>query len=325
MATIRKLASGRINVQIRQKDIGTRSKTFDTMQKAKNWIARQEKKAEVRAAKGWVDPKMTFEHLAGRYCIANLTNPNTRRIMEGRIVHIAKALPADIRKITKHDVNKHRLTRLEQVSPTTVREELQIIHRIFRWTHRELILDREEYPSPVSDVAMPPPSRPRNRVIQKHELELLMTKLSPIMKAIVELAFETAMRRGEIVALRAKHVELDERILSVIDGKTGDRSVPLTRRAVELLRNAIESCPTPDARLFPVTPHSVSTAVRRARKEVGLDDDVRLHQLRHTRVTNVAKKGMNQAQIMLVSGHRDVRSVQKYTHLNVKDVLHLID
>lgn len=77
--------------------------------------------------------------------------------------------------------------------------------------------------------------------------------------------------------------------------------------------------------MFPVAPHSVSTAVRRARNKVGLDDDVRLHQLRHTRITEVAKKGLNQAQIMMVSGHRDIRSVQRYTHLSVQDVIELID
>ena len=77
--------------------------------------------------------------------------------------------------------------------------------------------------------------------------------------------------------------------------------------------------------MYPITPHSVSTAVRRARRAVGLDEDVRLHQLRHTRITEVAKKGFNQAQIMMVSGHRDVRSVQRYTHLNVRDVIDLLD
>ena len=71
--------------------------------------------------------------------------------------------------------------------------------------------------------------------------------------------------------------------------------------------------------------YSVTQAVRRARGIVGLDDDVRFRQLRHSRITEVARKGLNQAQIMMVSGHRDIRSVQRYTHLNVRDVIDLID
>tara|TARA_R110001606_G_scaffold399274_1_gene583326 strand:- start:6263 stop:6979 length:717 start_codon:yes stop_codon:yes gene_type:complete len=231
----------------------------------------------------------------------------------------------DMREITKYDVNDYRLMRLEQVSSVTCRDELQLIHRLYRWAHRELILDRTEYPSPCTEIVMPPASKPRNRVIQRDELELLLSVLSPTMRGIVELAYETAMRRGEIVKLKPKHLHLDDRILSVVDGKTGDRSVPLTNRAVGLLRDSLSRCLTPEARLFPVAPHSVSTAVRRARRAVGLDDDVRLHQLRHTRITEVAKKGFNQAQIMMVSGHHDVRSIQRYTHLNVRDVIKLLD
>lgn len=53
------------------------------------------------------------------------------------------------------------------------------------------------------------------------------------------------MRRGEIVKLKPKHIHLEERILSVVDGKTGDRSVPLTTRAVELLRESLEHCHAP--------------------------------------------------------------------------------
>jgi integrase len=223
------------------------------------------------------------------------------------------------------DINEYRLMRLDMVAPTTVREELQIIHRIYRWANRELILDKELYPSPCNEVPMPKASKPRSRVVDKDELQRLIGALSAVMASIVELAFETAMRRGEIVGLRVRHIDLNERILSVIDGKTGDRSVPLTTRAVELLESALQRCSSLDDFVYPVQAHSVSTAVRRARKQVGLDDDVRLHQLRHTRITNVAKQGFNQAQIMMVSGHRDVRSVQRYTHLNVKDVVRLLD
>ena len=58
---------------------------------------------------------------------------------------------------------------------------------------------------------------------------------------------------------------------------------------------------------------------------MGLSNDVRFHQLRHSRITEVARMGLNQLQIMMVSGHWDIRSVQRYTHLNVRDVVKLID
>lgn len=36
-------------------------------------------------------------------------------------------------------------------------------------------------------------------------------------------------------------------------------------------------------------------------------------------------KGFNQIQIMVVTGHKDIRSVQRYTHLNATDVVKLLD
>ena len=71
--------------------------------------------------------------------------------------------------------------------------------------------------------------------------------------------------------------------------------------------------------------YSVTQAVRRAREVLGMSDDVRFHQLRHSRISEVARMGLNQAQIMIVSGHKDIRSVQRYTRLNVRDVIALID
>lgn len=321
MASIRLLPSGRYNVQIRHTNSKPISKTFDTKALAIEWVNASLKQQPVPIPK----QRITLEDVGTLYCNTVLRDRHSYAFTKARLEKMGQHFNKDMRDITKFDLNDYRLMRLQQVSSVTCRDELQLINRIYRWAHGELILDKADHPSPCAEITMPPTSKPRNRVIQRYELTLLMTALSPTMRGIVELAYETAMRRGEIVKLQPKNLHLDDRILSVVDGKTGDRSVPLTNRAVVLLRESLRGCNGPSDRLYPVTPHSVSTAVRRARKKVGLDDDVRLHQLRHTRITEVAKKGFNQAQIMMVSGHRDVRSVQRYTHLNVQDVIELLD
>ena len=100
--------------------------------------------------------------------------------------------------------------------------------------------------------------------------------------------------------------------------------VPLTTRAVEILTQAAEG-KREKAKIFPVSGVSVTQAMTRARRKLGLSEDIRVHQLRHTRISLVARKGFNNAQIMAVSGHRDIRSVQRYTHLNAADVVDLLD
>lgn len=242
-----------------------------------------------------------------------------------RIERMAGRLPGPFLKISRPMVNAYKLKRSCEVSGSTVREEVQTINKLFRWVEREMIFGDQQIVSPASNIALPPPSKPCTRVVERAELDRLMAELNPLMAEIIELAYETAMRRAEITKLLPRHLNLEERTLNVEDGKTGNRVVPLTRRAVELLRGALERSLTHRSRLYSVAPHSISTAVRRARERAGLGDHVRMHQLRHTRITEVAKKGFNQAQIMMVSGHRDTRSVQRYTHLSVKDVIDLID
>lgn len=319
MATIRQLPSGKYNVQVRSKGAPAKSRTFATLEEAEAWRTAQSAFLAPSEAS-----QLTMDQLALRYCSTRLAGKSSRNMMLWKMQKVAKDFPQPFLKITRTDVNAYRLKRLPQVSGSTVREEIQMINKLFRWAEREMIFGDVSLPSPANNIALPPASKPRSKVVERAELDLLMSELSPTMAKVVEVAFETAMRRSEILKLTPRVLHLDERYLMVLNGKTGDRPVPLNKHAVELL-TALSVNKKPDQPLFSVTAHSVTTAVRRARRAAGLSDDVRMHQLRHTRITMVARQGFNQAQIMMVSGHRDSRSMQRYTHLNVRDVVGLLD
>lgn len=318
MANIRSLPSGNWNAQVRLKGEPQRSKTFPTEVEALAWASEQEAVTKHQKTHTIYTLGMAYResHLKGR------GSYNHSLVI---IKQLAQSFPDPIHEITARQVNDFKLMRLKVVRPSSCRTQLAFMSRFFRYAKRELLID---IPNPVADIALPAPSKPSEKVVSKHELEELLAELSPTMATVVELAYETAMRRSEIIKLTMSCLHLEERIADVVDGKTGTRNVPLTRRAVDLLELAVSRCrdaTNPLEKLFKVKPHSASTAVKRARRKLGLPETVRIHQLRHTRITNVARKGLNNAQIMIVSGHRDPRSVARYTHLNARDVLHLID
>lgn len=323
MATIRKTKSGRFNAQIRLANHKPISKTFETKAEAKTWAQKHE--AQLRQIPVADEQTPSFHELGMSYCRLVLAGRTSQKITIARIEKLSAAFPNQLSSITQQEINAYRLKRLQEVKPVTVRDELQLINRIYLWAYRELLLDPDTTPNPCRNIPIPQGSKPRNKVVSRKELAALLRELTPTIAAVVEIAFETAMRRSEITKLTPRNLQLDDRTLMVIDGKTGDRIVPLTTRAVAILKQAVLLCPNPDGRLFQVAPHSVTTAVRRARRKLGLSEDIRLHQMRHTRITEVAKKGFNQPQIMMVSGHRDSRSVQRYTHLNVRDVVELLE
>ncbi len=320
MASIRKLISGKYNCQIRRKGIKSRSKTFETFEEANAWALSQD--GSIPSPHAVYQIKSTFKELGLRYIATVLKGRPSQNEQLRRINRMASHFPQRFDHITKWDVNSYKNKRLVTVSGSTCRDELLILSRLFKWVKRELLID---LPNPCEEVALPRASKPRNKVITPEELDAMLELISPNIRPVIELAFETAMRRSELLRLTPKCLHLSDRLLDVIDGKTGDRSVPLTKRAVEILTKAIIGVTNPEQRLFPFAPCSVSQALRRARIKLGLSKDIRFHQLRHTRITMVAKMGFNQAQIMMVSGHRDSRSVQRYTHLNVRDVIDLLD
>ena len=319
MSSYRQLkSSGRWNVQIRKSGQKPLSATFDTKDQAERWVRAQEPSINQ-------EMDLSFLELGLIYCDRVLTGRSSYDETVSRIQRIAKALPRDVSRITRKDMNEYRLKRLKEVSGSTVRDYIQLVNRIYRFAYREMIIDPDQVSKPCKYIPIPKPSKPRNYIVTKKVLALLLAELTPVMASIVELAFETAMRRSEIVNLRKKDLHLEARTLEVIDAKTGDRICPLTTRAIEILQTASDKAPVDEARLFKVTKWGVSMAVRRARRKAGLSEDVRLHQMRHSRITAVASQGWNPQQIMLVSGHRDVRSMARYSHLSVQDVLDKID
>jgi integrase len=318
MATVRQLSSGNWNAQVRLKGKPAQSKTFPTQEAAQQWAKQLEAVTKEHKAH-------TIYSLGMTYCESRLKGKGSYNHALQLVEQLGAAFPQPIDQITPQQINDFKLMRLKKVKPATCRTQLAFMSRCFRYAKRELLID---IANPLAEIALPQASKASDKVVSQGELMLILNELSPTMRLITELAYETAMRRSEIVKLTAECVHLNERIADVVDGKNGTRSVPLTMRAVELLQEAMKLAKakrTAGPRLFNVTPHSVSTAVRRAREKAHLDSSVRLHQLRHTRITNVAKKGFNNAQIMVVSGHRDTRSVARYSHLNARDVIHLID
>jgi integrase len=72
-------------------------------------------------------------------------------------------------------------------------------------------------------------------------------------------------------------------------------------------------------RIFPYTPDSVSTAFRRACRELGVED-LRFHDLRHEAASRLFEAGFAIEQVALVTGHKDWKMLRRYTNLKPEDL-----
>ena len=124
------------------------------------------------------------------------------------------------------------------------------------------------------------------------------------------------MRRSEILNLRWVDVDLDSGFASLFDTKNGeDRRVPLTKTA----RYVLSRLPRKDERVFPISANCVRLAWERCRNKAGISD-LRFHDLRHEAVSRFFEMGMSVPEVALISGHKDVRQLFRYTHLNPTNV-----
>jgi integrase len=136
--------------------------------------------------------------------------------------------------------------------------------------------------------------------------------------AIVTLAINTGMRRGEILRLEWDQVDFFREEIKAIKTKNGhDRPVPMNTRVKAVLLTLKET--SKSRFVFPSSKKKGShiTYIRKAFntavKEAGITN-FRFHDLRHTFGTRAADGGVEMTAIAEVMGHADIRTTRRYSH-----------
>ena len=136
---------------------------------------------------------------------------------------------------------------------------------------------------------------------------------------LITWAIETAMRRGEIAAMRWDHLDRKARVLLIPETKTGTpRRVPLSTAALAALPPAgvVPNAPPqrPDGRVWGMRPDSISQAFERVCKAAGIEG-LTFHDLRHQATSRLFEKGSNPMQVAAITGHQILQMLERYTQL----------
>jgi integrase len=118
------------------------------------------------------------------------------------------------------------------------------------------------------------------------------------------------MRRGELLSIQWRDVDLSNRTVRIRQTKNGhERTIPLTTKAVSVLRDL----PSRSDRLLPVSGNTARLAWERLKRRAGISD-LRFHDLRHEAISRFFELGLNVPEVAMISGHRDPRMLFRYTH-----------
>jgi integrase len=134
---------------------------------------------------------------------------------------------------------------------------------------------------------------------------------------------DTGLRIGEMVALKKVDVTFENGhgFLKVTKSKSraGIREVPLTARAAECLRRAIErsKCEyvwTPRGGTAPLRRITPTEDFAKCRNALGITRGCVLHSTRHTFCSNLGNAGADAFTIQRLAGHASIIISQRYCH-----------
>jgi integrase len=222
-----------------------------------------------------------------------------------------------VQNLTAHELALFRDRRIKD-GIRTCQYDLVLIRHILEIARKEWGLGLAV--NPVDQIRKPNGLKPRNRRLEETEYRRLEEALGqtrvPYVWPLINLAIETAMRRGELLSLQWDWIDKTLRLAHLPDTKNGHpRSVPLSPSAMYWL----DQMPVVGQMVFPVTPVAVRQAWDRLVKRAGITN-LHFHDLRHEAISRFFELGLSIPEVALISGHRDPRMLFRYTHLRAEDV-----
>ncbi len=145
---------------------------------------------------------------------------------------------------------------------------------------------------------------------KEQEITAKISVDNPYLKAIILLALDSALRRGEILKLRWQDIDFENNLILVLGTHTKterERTAPLSERTKVELEN-IKSL-SPSERIFPFAEfkHSFNTA-----KKIAKIDDLHFHDLRRTAITRWIQNGTPLPLAGKLAGHTQLQTTLKY-------------
>lgn len=304
--------------------------TSSTKASARLWAAKVEREIE----EGFLGkiPNKTFADLLERYC-CDVSALKAGHIRETKT--IALILQDDIAQVRLEELcSKHiaewRDRRIKQVSGSTVCREMNILSHACSVARKEWGWLNE---SPTTNVMRPKENPPRNRRPSQEETDRLIyvsgycydeppISVSARVRAAYLFAIETAMRAGEIAALRQEHVF--KRHVHIAQSKNGTkRDVPLSLDAQRIIEQVLEVTGG-EKLVFGLKASTIDAIFRKLRNKAG-SEGLRFHDTRREALTRLAKK-LDVMSLAKVSGHKDLRILQNvYYAPAISDLVEKLD
>ncbi len=242
----------------------------------------------------------------------------------------------DVKSIPKQIVLEHlkTLNGKDHLTKAYCNKITRLI-KYFRYLEDEGLI----FLSPFRDYSFPKYQRKNYPVIEKAEMENILSNmntddlLSIKGKAIIELAYSSALRPREIYGLKISDIEFDRGLLFIEQSKNKkDRIVPVGRTALYWLKRYIREVrpryigDTNHGYVFishkggeKLTVWGVRWAIQETLRRSG-NKSIKPYSLRVTSATDLLLNGMNIVYISKLLGHSSIKTTRGYLHIDLKQL-----
>ncbi|MER9348496.1 site-specific integrase [Mesorhizobium sp. M0227] len=326
MATLRK-RNGRWQVQVRRQGFPIQSRSFLSKADANEWartIERQHDRQELGPDRKALKA-MTLAYLVTRYrdeVVPKKRGSAVETILMNRFLRYP-ICQKTLNDLTTADFAAYRDQRLSEpkhrsdkpVTPKSLKRELSPLSHMFRHAVVEWEIPVR---NPLDGLKLKVTDNKRERRLLAGELDRLLeaTKKgrNKLVAPIILFALETAMRRGEILSIQFRHVDLGRLSLVIPESKSGySRVIPLTARAVAILEALRTEDAKPTDLAFPITAIALRLQWDRLTARAGIDG-LNFHDLRHEAISRLFELGLTVPEVASISGHRTLAQLMRYSH-----------
>jgi integrase len=306
----------RIQARVHVKGQAEAVKTFPDLKTAKAWAV----VTEAAMLRGDFIPASRQSSVLLRDVLTRYQLEVSARKRGGYVEHLRieafKRLPLagrNIRDVKRGDIAAYRESRLAAgVSGATVAREMVLLAHVFSTACNDWGLVSVNV---AACVAKPRQSPHRERTLSGKERTDLLRALehagNPWVKPVVVFALGTACRRGEILSLQWKDVNVFRRVAKV-SGKTGARAIPLSSDICAMLSNLPRSL---TGYVFPITARELRAGYEKALRQAGIVDFT-FHDLRHDALTRMADAGLSVLELRAISGHASADQLKRYVAID---------
>ncbi len=237
-----------------------------------------------------------------------------------RFTHWKKA-----ENVTQADIENFVISRRKICTQNTVCKNILELRFFFRWMNPAstsmFINVKTRYKKNILPVTAV--------LTQEEALRIVQAARCQRDRALIFTLWDTGARIGEILSLKVGDVTLDQYGAALtVTGKTGMRRIRIIDSVPDLQLWLNQYPGNVDDWLFPstqkrgkFTPKGAQHLIKKAAARAGIDKHVFVHLFRHSRLTDLAKKGLNEMELRLIAGWENSSNMPAtYLHLSGADV-----